>query len=72
MGELNGVLGRISEHFYEHDVALDELRASLEFSQLEIDDLKKENDKLKEDIKALKMEGRRNEFQIQEMSNRSK
>ena len=69
VGELNGVLGRISEHFYEHDVALDELRTSLEFSQLEIDDLKKENDKLKEDIKALKIEGRRNEFQIQDLDN---
>ena len=41
LDDLNSV-GRIGEHLYDHDLSLEELRQSLEFSQREIDDLKKQ------------------------------
>ena len=65
--DLNDVLDKIGIWFDEMDQSLDEYRASLEFSQGQIDDLKKENEQLKLKIKTLEKEDGRNEYQIKDL-----
>ena len=67
LDDLNVVLGRIGERFTSLDEALDEYQVSLEYSQQEIEDLKKENESLKNKIKKLETEDQRNKFHIREL-----
>ena len=64
MDDLNSVLGKISERFRDNEMAMEEYRMSLEFSQEEIVKLKDENGELKNKIRQLEKEDRRNEFHI--------
>ena len=70
LDDLNSVLGRIGEHLYDHDLSLEELRRSLEFSQGEIDDLKKKNKQLKLEIIKLKNDDKCNEYRMQDLDSK--
>ena len=61
LDDLNDVLGRVGERFDELERSMEDLQLSLEFSQNEIDDLKKENLKLKQEVKKLRKVDHRNE-----------
>ena len=65
--DLNEVLGRVGLRFDNMEQTLEEYQVSLEFSQNEIDKLKKENRELKLKITKLEKEDRRNEYQVKDL-----
>ena len=70
LDDLNGVFGEITDRFNRMEDTLDEYQSSLEFSQREIDRLKKENKILKQEVDNIKFEGKRSEYQVKDLKDK--
>ena len=70
LDDLNEVLGKIGKRFNMMEDVLDEYQISLEFSQKEIDVLKKENIQLKDKLSEIETEEKRCEFQVKDLEDK--
>ena len=70
LDDLNDVLTKISERFSDLERTLEDYQLSLEYSQTEIDSLRKDNLGLRKEIKELKKEEHRNEYHVKDLDDK--